>query len=125
MRSTLSFLINSSRDVDVVAPLAERSGPRAIADWLRAALSLDLTPGLRSLRAPFVEIVPYDESVDSYRGFRTPAAKRHVYASWVAHAPGGWGVVMVERSRHFVMFDQPALFNRILSSEVDRMASLR
>ncbi len=125
MRATLSFLIGSSRDVDAVAPLAERSDPRAVADWLRAALSLDLTPGLRLLRAPFVEIVPYDESVDSYRGLRTPSAKRRVYATWVAHAPGSWGVVMIDRSRHFLMFDQPALFNRILSSEIERMASLR
>jgi pimeloyl-ACP methyl ester carboxylesterase len=125
MRSTLRFLITSSRDVDTVAPLAERSDPHAIADWLRAALLLDLTPALHSIRAPFVEIVPYDASVDGYRGLPTLDAKRRVYATWVAHAPGGWAVVMIDRSRHFVMFDQPALFDRILSSEIDRMAGIR
>jgi pimeloyl-ACP methyl ester carboxylesterase len=118
LRAMLQYVITRPRDVDTVARLAERSDPRAIADWMRAALLLDLTPGLHSMRVPFVEIVPYDSSIDGYRGFASLHAKRRAYQAFVAHASGGSGVVMIAPSRHFVMFDQPASFDRALQDEI-------
>jgi pimeloyl-ACP methyl ester carboxylesterase len=119
-RSMLRYVITRKEDVATIAPLAARSDPAALVDWMRAALSLDLTPQLSAIRVPFVEIVPFDTSIDPYRGFPSLDAKRRAYARWISHAPDG-KVVMIDHSRHFVMFDQPEAFNAALFHEVLRM----
>jgi pimeloyl-ACP methyl ester carboxylesterase len=124
LRSMLQYIITSPKDVDTVARLAERSDPHAIADWMRAALLLDLTPGLRSMRVPFVEIVPYDAYIDGYRGFRSLEAKRRAYEAFVEHAAGNSGVVMIAPARHFVMFDQPAAFDHALTLQIQRVSDV-
>ena len=111
--TTLQYTITKKSDVDMVTKLAARSDAKAVADWLRAALVLDLTPGLNNITAPFVAIVPFDPQIDPYVGDKTLEAKRVKYTEWVAHAKNG-RVVMINHSRHFVMFDQPAEFNRAL-----------
>jgi pimeloyl-ACP methyl ester carboxylesterase len=120
--SELQYTITKKADVETVARLAERSDPTAIAQWLRAALSLDLTPHLAAITSPFVAIVPYDRTIDPYTGNKTLAAKRSAYEAWVAHAKDG-RVVMIDHSRHFVMFDQPATFNRELLAAVAGFSS--
>jgi pimeloyl-ACP methyl ester carboxylesterase len=113
----LQYVITSKTDVTTVEHLAARSDPAAVVAWLRAALLLDLTPGLSAIHVPFVEIVPFDGSIDPYQGFPTLNAKRAAYTRWVAHAPQG-RVVMIAPSRHFVMFDRPAAFNGALFEAV-------
>jgi pimeloyl-ACP methyl ester carboxylesterase len=125
LRTTmLQYVITKKADVDTVARLGERSDPSAIADWLRAAFVLDLTPHLNEIAAPFLEIVPFDASIDPYVGYKTLDAKRKTYETWVAHAKHG-GVVAIDRSRHFVMFDQPAAFNRELAAAIDAESARR
>ena len=114
----LQYVITSTADVDRMERLAAGSDPAAVVDWMRAALPLDLTPGLRDIAVSFVEIVPSDSVIDPYRGFATEAAKRTAYERWIAGAPHG-SVVMVSHSRHFVMLDQPSEFDRVLYAAIE------
>lgn len=120
--SMLRYVITSREDIATIAPLASRSDPAALVDWMRAALTLDLTPHLSAIRVPLVEIVPFDTQIDPFRGFQTLDAKRRAYAGWVAHVRNG-AVIMIDHSRHFVMFDQPEAFNAALLEEVSRISS--
>ncbi|HEX5438951.1 MAG TPA: alpha/beta hydrolase [Gemmatimonadaceae bacterium] len=113
----LRYVITSPADIDSVAKYASRSDPSAIAAWLRAALSLDLTGRLSAIRAPLLEIVPFDSVIDPYQGFATHAAKAQAYTTWLSHAPHG-SLKMIDPSRHFVMFDRPAAFDSILFATV-------
>ncbi len=109
----LRYVITNPADVDSVTKYASRSDPRAVVTWMRAALSLDLTSQLAAIRAPLLEIVPFDSDIDPYQGFRTLADKHVAYTTWVAHAPHG-SVEMINHSRHFVMLDQAATFDAAL-----------
>ncbi|MGH7632250.1 MAG: alpha/beta fold hydrolase [Gemmatimonadaceae bacterium] len=115
----LRYVITSPADVDSVARYASRSDPAAIAAWLRGALSLDLTGQLAAIHAPLLEIVPFDSSIDPYQGFPTRAAKSEAYTKWLSHAHNG-KLEMIVPSRHFVMFDQPAEFDRDLFAAIRR-----
>jgi pimeloyl-ACP methyl ester carboxylesterase len=117
-KTQLQFVITRPADVDAVEKLASQSYPQAIVDWLRAALLLDLRPGMSKITVPFTAIVPYDRSIDSFRGFGTETAKRAAYEAWVAPAHGG--VRMIAPSRHFVMFDQPSEFQAALEQTLTR-----
>lgn len=116
-KNQLQYVITSKTDVDTVSRYADRSDPTAVALWLRAALSLDLTAGLHDIRVPFTEIVPFSEAIDPYNGFATFRAKRSAYTAWLAHAPNGH-LIMIDDSRHFVMFDQPAAFDAVLLATI-------
>lgn len=116
---TLRYTITAPSDVAAVAHYAARSSPKAIAVWMRAALALDLTDGLKTVRAPLLEIVPFDSLIDPYQGFPTLSDKAHAYAAWVANTPHGT-VEMIDHSRHFVMIDQPAEFDRVLFDAIRR-----
>jgi pimeloyl-ACP methyl ester carboxylesterase len=117
--NTLQYTITSRADVNAVEPLAARSDPAAIAAWLRAALSLDLTPGLSKIAVPFTVIIPFDPLIDPFQGYKTSTAKRAAYVAWAAHATSG-EVIVVEPSRHFVMFDQPGKFESALETAIAR-----
>ena len=118
----LRYVITSPADVDSVAKYAARSDPAAIAAWLRAALSLDLTDQLPAIRAPLLEIVPFDSVIDPYQGFASRAAKAQAYTTWLSHAPNG-SVQMIDHSRHFVMFDQPVAFDDVRFAAIRRRTS--
>ena len=78
----LRYVITSKEDVATVAPLASRSDPAALVAWMRAALTFDLTPQLSAIRVPFTEIVPFDSTIDPYRGFPSLDAKRRAYETY-------------------------------------------
>jgi pimeloyl-ACP methyl ester carboxylesterase len=118
-RTTLQYTITSKADVAAVEPLAARSDRAAIVGWLRAALSLDLTPNLSAIAIPFTAIVPFDPKIDPYQGFPSEEKKRAAYAAWVARASRG-KLIVIEPSRHFVMFDRPERFERALESAISR-----
>jgi pimeloyl-ACP methyl ester carboxylesterase len=112
-KNMLQYTITSASDVNTVDRLAARSDPEAIVAWLRAALTLDLTPGLSSINVPFTAIVPFDKEIDPYNGFKSLDQKRAAYVRWASHARYG-KVILIDDSRHFVMFDQPQLFAQVL-----------
>jgi pimeloyl-ACP methyl ester carboxylesterase len=97
---------------------AARSDPAAVVDWMSEAFRLDLTQQLGEITVPLVEIVPFDSRIDPYQGFGTLAEKGGAYRSFLAHAPHG-SLIMIESSRHFVMIDQPAAFDRALYRAID------
>lgn len=113
----LRYVITSPADVDSVGKYAALSDPAAIAAWMRAALSLDLTPRLHEIRAPLLEIVPFDTTIDPYQGFASHAAKAQAYTTWLSHAPNG-SLRVIDHARHFVMFDQPAAFDDVLLAAI-------
>jgi pimeloyl-ACP methyl ester carboxylesterase len=115
----LQYTITRPSDVAAATALAGRSQPKAIVDWMRAALLLDLTPELSKIQVPFTAIIPFDPTIDPYRGFKTSAAKLQAYQAWVAHAKQG-KVVMIQPSRHFVMIDRAAEFETALESAIAR-----
>jgi pimeloyl-ACP methyl ester carboxylesterase len=118
-KNMLQYTITSTPDVNTVERLAARSDPNAIVAWLRAALTLDLTPALSSIRVPFTAIVPFDKEIDPYQGFKSRESKLAAYVRWASRAPYG-KVIIIDNSRHFVMFDQPKRFARALTSELSR-----
>ncbi len=118
-KTQLQFVITRPADVDAVEKLAAQSDPEAIVDWLRAALLLDLTPGMTAIAVPFTAIVPYDQAIDAYRGFATEASKRAAYQAWIARMRDA-RVIMIAPSRHFVMFDQPSVFEATLDQVLAR-----
>ncbi|HEY6485264.1 MAG TPA: alpha/beta hydrolase [Candidatus Cybelea sp.] len=118
-KQTLQYTITQKSDVETVEILAARSKPAAIVAWLQAALSLDLTPGLKRITVPFTAIIPFDPDIDPYQGFKTASQKQDDYTRWVANAPDG-NVVLITPSRHFVMFDQPLRFEQALETAISR-----
>lgn len=115
----LQYTITRKSDVAAMTALAGHSDPAAIVAWMRAALLLDLTPGLHSIDVPFTAIIPFDPVIDPYAGFKTAAAKLHAYQVWVAHAKQG-KVILIQPSRHFVMIDRPSEFEAALESAIAR-----
>jgi pimeloyl-ACP methyl ester carboxylesterase len=116
-KNQLQYTITSKADVNTVEPLAALSDPDAVVRWLRAALSLDLTPDLQRIIVPFTAIVPFDAEIDPYQGYKSLDQKKAAYDLWVSHAADG-NVIVINHSRHFVMFDQPKLFSQALAAAI-------
>jgi pimeloyl-ACP methyl ester carboxylesterase len=115
----LQYTITRPADVDRATQLAGKSDPKAIVAWMRAALSLDLSPRLSRISAPFTAIVPFDAQIDPYQGFKTFSAKRAAYEAWVARVPEG-KLEMIDGARHFVMLDRPGEFEAALDAAIVR-----
>jgi pimeloyl-ACP methyl ester carboxylesterase len=118
-KQTLQYTITQKSDVDTVETLAANSKPAAIVQWLQAAISLDLTTGLKRVTVPFTAIIPFDPDIDPYQGFKTAPQKQDDYTRWVGNAADG-KVILITPSRHFVMFDQPERFEQALETAIAR-----
>ncbi len=105
-RQQLSYMLTAPSDVDAVLPLVARSDPGATLRWLAEDLELDLRPHLSKATVPILLLAPFDESVDSHVHIPTIDAKRTFYAGIVKNAPNVH-VLMIDRSRHFAMYDEP------------------
>jgi pimeloyl-ACP methyl ester carboxylesterase len=90
---------------DALAQLTARSDPASVGAWAADVLTLDLRPGLKTIQAPVLAIVPYLD-LDSAQQGLTPAAKADYYRALMEGTPK-LQVVTVAPARHFAMFDQP------------------
>jgi len=90
---------------DALAQLTARSDPASVGAWAADVLTLDLRPGLKTIQAPVLTIVPYLD-LDSAQQGLTPAAKADYYRALMEGTPK-LQVVTIAPSRHFAMFDQP------------------
>jgi pimeloyl-ACP methyl ester carboxylesterase len=90
---------------DALARLTAKSDPRSVGAWAADVLTLDLRPGLKTIQAPVLTIVPYLD-LDSAQQGLTPAAKAEYYRALMEGTPK-LQIATVAPSRHFAMFDQP------------------
>jgi len=118
-KNMLQYTITRTSDVDRATILAGRSEPEGIVDWIRAGLTIDLTPRLARITVPFTAIIPFDAQIDPYNGFKTAADKQAAYTAWVAHTARG-KVMLITGSRHFVMIDRPRAFESALEAAIAR-----
>jgi pimeloyl-ACP methyl ester carboxylesterase len=90
---------------DALAQLTARSDPASVGLWSADVLTLDLRPGLKTIQAPVLVVMPYFD-LDSAQQGLTPVAKADYYRALMAGTPK-LQVVTVAPARHFAMFDQP------------------
>jgi pimeloyl-ACP methyl ester carboxylesterase len=96
------------------APMNARSDINASTQYMAEDMLADYRPGLKNANVPILEISPYN-APDFTRSPRamSEAQKTAYYESLLARAPQA-RVVSISPSRHFVMLDQPATFQRTL-----------
>lgn len=110
----LPYLMTSPADIAAVSLLAARSDIAATAAWMIEDVGLDLRPQLTSVTIPFLEIAPYDATLEG-KMLPTAAAKRSYYESLLANDPAA-NVQIIEASRHFIMYDQPKKLHDALAT---------
>jgi pimeloyl-ACP methyl ester carboxylesterase len=107
---------------DQLATLSAKSAVPTVAAWLSADLAADLRPNLAKITVPLLEIVPYSpaEGDPSAPLHYTEAEKGDYYRMLLAGAPK-LDVVTIAPSRHFVMLDQPAAFEKAVDDFLARV----
>lgn len=90
---------------DALAQLSARSDPQSVGLWAADVLTVDLRPGLASIAAPVLAVVPYFDLDGAQHNLGAPA-KADYYRALLAGTPR-LQVVTVAPARHFAMFDQP------------------
>jgi pimeloyl-ACP methyl ester carboxylesterase len=101
--------------VEPAAQLEAKSDMKAVAAWAREDLASDLRPQLARIDIPFLEIMPYNPADAMPPMNFTQEQTLAFYRSLVAAAPKV-SVVAIVPSRHFVMLDQPAAFEKELAA---------
>jgi pimeloyl-ACP methyl ester carboxylesterase len=104
---------------DALAQLTARSDPASVGAWAADVLTLDLRPGLKSIEAPVLTIVPYLD-LDSAQQGLTPAAKADYYRA-LMEGTRKLQVVTVAPARHFAMFDQPQAVTAAIRTFLDTL----
>ncbi|WP_426701126.1 alpha/beta fold hydrolase [Rhodanobacter sp. Col0626] len=101
------------------APEVARSDIKAAARYMQEDMASDYRPGLSHASVPILEISPYyaadfeKAAAMSKQPLISEPQKTAYYASLLKDAPNA-KVVSIAPSRHFVMLDQPAKFQRVL-----------
>jgi len=86
------------------------ANPQAAAAYLTELLTTDARADLSNVNVPLLEIAPFDSTLDPFNpqaGFTTSAEKVAYYQSLFTNDKAA-KVELIDNSRHFVMFDQPA-----------------
>jgi len=104
---------------DELAKLQARSDPASVGRYTADVLTLDLRPGLKSIAAPVLVIVPYLD-LDAAETGQTEAAKAGYYRALMDGTPD-LTVEPVAPARHFVMFDQPEAVDAALRKFLARL----
>jgi pimeloyl-ACP methyl ester carboxylesterase len=94
---------------DDLARLSARSDPASVAQYAADDIALDLRPGLKSITAPVLVLVPYfdlDSAAQAGQQPITEPVKLDYYRSLMDGTPR-LQVQAVSPSRHFAMIDQP------------------
>lgn len=108
-------LVDQAKAADV-AKLSARSDAHAVAAYMAEDFALDLRPGLKSIRAPLLEVSPYNPTDFSSGPMKmSEAEKAGFYWQLLADAPTAQ-VQSISPARHFVMLDQPQAFQRTLDA---------
>jgi pimeloyl-ACP methyl ester carboxylesterase len=97
-------------NVATAASFSQGADIKATGTYMTELMSSDLRPNLSHITVPFLEIGPFDATLDPmnpYSPQTTLAQKQAYYQSLFVGDPTAQ-VVMIDDSRHFVMLDQPA-----------------
>jgi N-formylmaleamate deformylase len=99
----LGTMMSKPDDVARIGPLAAKSDPKTTLDAMKLMFTTDLRPDLGKVTVPIVEI-----AADGL--YQTP--RERLEATWHAQidAIPRHELVIIEKSKHFVMLDQPEAF---------------
>ena len=106
----LAGMATAQSDKDMIAGWGKASDGSVVANAMADDLTLDLRPGLASIKVPVTMLFP------DYTPLGTPpGATAPMYAGAYAALPG-MKLVPITDSLHFAMLDQPAQFNAALDA---------
>jgi pimeloyl-ACP methyl ester carboxylesterase len=114
-KASIDAMVTDPGDAAAVLTLAEKSDPKATAEYMGELLRSDLRPDLAKLTVPTLEIAPVPTKPAAYEGPQAATASmadresgyKAFYMSLFPGAPNVT-IVPIANSRHFVMLDQPA-----------------
>ncbi|MDQ6930135.1 MAG: alpha/beta hydrolase [Candidatus Eremiobacteraeota bacterium] len=104
--------MTQEKNIDTVAAFSEGANPAATTTYMQEMASADIRPELGKISVPFLELGPFDPTLDPFNPqspMKTLAAKQAYYQKLISGAPKGT-VRIVDNSRHFIMIDQPQAF---------------
>ncbi len=104
--------MTKSQNVDAVTALSQGANPAASGRYLQELASADLRPQLSKITVPLLELAPFDPTLDPYNPSsptKSAAEKQQYYSQLIAPDPSA-KVVLINDSRHFIMYDQPDAF---------------
>jgi pimeloyl-ACP methyl ester carboxylesterase len=104
---------------DDLARLSARSDPASVARYMADVLALDLRPGLASVTAPVLLVMPYLD-LDAQQGGQSESAKADYYRALMEGTPN-LVLAPIAPSRHFAMFDQPEALDDALRAFLTRL----
>lgn len=105
-----------------LAVLQERSSAAAIIRYTVEGMTYDLRPGLGNISVPLLEISPYYAADFSEGPMKmTETEKTAQYQALLKGAPQAQ-VVSISPARHFVMYDQPEKFHKVLTDFLDKLS---
>jgi pimeloyl-ACP methyl ester carboxylesterase len=115
---SLPYLVTSPSDVEAIAQLAGRSDPAQSAAWIKEDVELDLRPNLGKMAIPFLVLAPYEPKTAAQFGAKNAGEVVAYYRSLTSGAPK-LEVVAIDKSRHFIMYDQPAALHAAIAKFLD------
>ena len=110
--------MTKSKNLDEVATFSIGADPRATAEYMQEMISADIRPDLSKITVPFLELGPFDSSLDTVNPqmqMASAADKQAYYEKLVSGDPSA-KVKIIDDSRHFIMIDQPQAFYDSLGS---------
>ncbi len=118
----LPYMITAPQDVAAVAPLVARSDPKASAAWMKEDMLLDLRPQLTAATVPALEIAPFDPQLDPHAPAKfSTAAQKQAYYTTLLKGYSAAKVQIVQPSRHFIMYDQPAALDAAITQFIQQL----
>ncbi|GAC1655382.1 MAG: alpha/beta hydrolase [Vulcanimicrobiaceae bacterium] len=104
--------LTQPQNVDAVVEFGKGADPGATAEYLTEMVGSDLRTGLANVTVPLLELGPFDATLDPKNPqspTKTSAEKQAYYEKLMGNDRSAQ-VHMIEKSRHFIMIDQPQAF---------------
>ncbi|MHB8636647.1 MAG: alpha/beta fold hydrolase [Fimbriimonadaceae bacterium] len=118
--AALGGMITAPSNVARVAEEANRSDPHSVGEAIAEMLENDLRPEMANIKQPVLVLVPAGSATSE-------AARNALRARYEAqfHDVAEHAIVLVPKSRHFVMLDAPEFFWRQVDEFLLRVANRR
>lgn len=111
-----------SDDVAVaLAKLSAKSNPVATAQYMGEIMALDLRPHLSAIKVPVLEISPYN--APDFALMNMSETNKTDYYTALLQGITALEVISISPARHFVMFDQPEIFSKVLKNYLRSIAA--